>query len=106
MVVYSDSLVKSIWLVGKGGFLKLQLLECLKLKPPLVCSMYTFILLLLYAKRLQRSCRVITDSVELFGSDFPDARVRAGDDGDLAVQPGLARAFTAEHVFDYIRLVT
>lgn len=44
-------------------------------------------------------CRVvITDSVELSGGDLPDARVRAGDDGDLAVQPGLTRAFAAEHV--------
>lgn len=41
---------------------------------------------------------ILTDFVELLGGDFADARVRPGHDGRLAVQPGLARTFPAEHV--------
>lgn len=44
-----------------------------------------------------------TDSVEFFGRDFADARVRTGNDGGLAVQSGGTRAFTAEH-FDFARV--
>jgi len=54
--------------------------------------------------RARRSIVVFhTDPVEFFGRDFADARVRTGDDGGFSVQPGRARAFTAEH-FDCARV--
>jgi len=42
-------------------------------------------------------CVCLTDSVEFSGGDLADSRVRTGDDRYLAVQPGLALAFPAEH---------
>lgn len=42
---------------------------------------------------------MLTKSIEFFGSDLADARVRTGDNGSFSIQPGLTLALTAEHNF-------